>query len=93
MPRKDGPKRKKIDREKSPHLTGDQAVYDKWCRDILGTQSCYANEDEGHFRKQYYISQTQIGPDNDVYAPGLTERLRHTPPFGIYMHIFTTKKV
>lgn len=92
-PRKDAPKRKKIDRVKYPHLTGDLAVFYKCCRNILKTESCYANEDEEHFRKQYYLLQKQIRPDHDVYAPGITERLPQTPPFGIYMHIFTMKKV
>lgn len=92
-PRKDAPKRKKIDRVNYPHLEGDLVVLDDWCREILGIESCFANEDEGNFRKQYDLSQKQIGPDHDVYAPGKTERLPQTPPFGIYMHIFTMKKV
>ncbi|XP_057419181.1 uncharacterized protein LOC130713406 [Lotus japonicus] len=67
---KDAPKRKKIDREKWPHLEGERVHLDDWCREILGIESCYANEDEGHFRRQYYLSEKQIGPGHDVFAPG-----------------------
>lgn len=52
----DAPKRKKIDCVKYPHLTGDLATLDEWCREILKVELCYANEDEGHFRRKYYLS-------------------------------------